>query len=123
MSQNALLFNYEYCSGCHSCEIACRNHLGLGLGKWGIKITEVKPFELEGGGMEWIYQPVPTQLCNLCADRLAAGEKPACVHNCLSFCIEYGTLEEMAQRAAEIGGRTSIFLPRKRARKPETSGI
>ena len=30
----ALLINYEYCSGCHSCEIACRNHLGIGLGKW-----------------------------------------------------------------------------------------
>lgn len=115
MSKRALLFNYEYCSGCHSCEIACRNHLGLGLGKWGIKVAEVKPFNLndDDNKMEWIYQPIPTQLCNLCADRLAKGEKPACVHNCLAFCIEYGTLEEMEQRAEEIGGRVSIFVPRK----------
>ena len=108
---NALLFNYQYCSGCNSCEIACRNHLGLGLGEWGIKLTEVKPFELADGKMEWIYQPVPTQLCDLCADRVAEGKKPACVHHCLSFCIEYGTVEEMAARAAELGERVSVFLP------------
>jgi len=114
---NALLFNYEYCSGCHSCEIACRNALGLGLGEWGIKVTEVKPFKVPGEApvgdpaTEWIYQPVPTKLCDLCAERVEAGKKPACVHNCLAFCIEYGTLEEMAKRAEEIGGRVSIFLP------------
>ncbi len=112
---NALLFNYEYCSGCHSCEIACRNHLGLGLGKWGIKVAEVKPFELPSGDgkIEWIYQPVPTQLCDLCVDRVEAGKSPACVHHCQAFCIEYGTLAEMVARAAEIGGRTSVFLPKK----------
>ena len=44
MSKKALLINYKYCSGCHSCEIACRNHLQCGLGKWGIKLTEIQPF-------------------------------------------------------------------------------
>lgn len=111
MSQNALLFNYEYCSGCHSCELACRNELGLGLGEWGIKLAEVKPFELDAGKMEWIYQPIPTRLCNLCADRVSEGKDPACVHHCLAFCIEYGTLDDMQKRAAEIGGRVSVFLP------------
>ncbi|HBT95151.1 MAG TPA: oxidoreductase, partial [Coriobacteriia bacterium] len=24
-----ILINYEYCTGCHSCEVACRNELGL----------------------------------------------------------------------------------------------
>lgn len=114
MAKNALLFNYEYCSGCHSCEIACRNHLGIGLGKWGIKVTEVEPFridERERDNMEWIFQPVPTRLCDGCEDLVAAGEKPACAHHCLSFCIEYGTMEEMAARAEELGGRVSVFLP------------
>lgn len=111
MTKKALLFNYEYCSGCHSCEIACRSHLGLDLGQWGIKVTEVKPFKTPDGKMEWIYQPVPTQLCDLCADRVEAGEKPACVHHCLSFCISYGTADEMAAKAQEIGGRVSMFLP------------
>ena len=115
MTTNALLFNYEYCSGCHSCEIACRNHLGLGLGAWGIKVEEVKPFPIpsDTSKVEWIYQPIPTQLCDLCAERIATGDSPACVHHCQAFCIEYGSLEDMAKRAAEIGGRTSIFLPNK----------
>ena len=108
---NALLINYQYCSGCHSCELACRNELGLGLDTWGIKLTEVRPFELEDGSFEWIYQPVPTKLCTLCADRVAAGKDPACVHHCLAFALEFGTLEEMTKRAAEIGSRVSIFLP------------
>lgn len=108
---NALLFNYQYCSGCHSCEIACRNELGLDLEQWGIKLTEVRPFQVAEKDYEWIYQPVPTKLCNLCAERVEAGKDPACVHNCLAFCIEYGTLEEMTKRAEEIGGRVSIFLP------------
>lgn len=110
MSKNALLFNYEYCSGCKSCEIACRSHLGLGLGEWGLKVAEVKPFKIEGG-MEWIYQPIPTRLCDMCADRLEVGQKPACEHHCLAFCIEHGTAEEMTARAEELGGRVSIFLP------------
>lgn len=112
MAQTALLFNYEYCSGCKSCEIACRNHLGLGLGEWGIKVTEIKPFGIsDGNEMEWIYQPIPTKLCDRCEDRVAEGKKPACVHTCLAFCIEYGTLEEMTERAAGLGSRTSVFLP------------
>lgn len=108
---NALLFNYEYCSGCSSCEIACRNHLGLDVGKWGIKVAEVKPFETgEANEIEWIYQPIPTKLCDMCEGRVAIGEKPACVHHCLAFCIEYGTVEEMAARAQEIGSRVSLFI-------------
>ena len=112
MAKTALLFNYEYCSGCKSCEIACRNHLRLGLGQWGMKVAEVKPFEVgDGNKMEWIYQPVPTKLCDGCEDRVAAGQKPACEHHCLAFCIEHGPIEDMAARAAELGGRVSVFLP------------
>lgn len=107
----ALLFNYEYCSGCKSCEIACKNHLGIGLGEWGIKVTEVKPFKFDDDKTEWIYQPIPTQLCDFCEDRVAEGKRPACVHNCLAFCIEFGTPEEMLKRAQELGSRVSVFLP------------
>jgi Fe-S-cluster-containing dehydrogenase component len=111
MSQNALLINYDYCTGCRSCELACRNALGLGLSAWGIKVAEVEPFEYEKKKWDWVYQPVPTKLCNLCKDRVAVGQSPACVHHCLAACMEFGTLEDMAKRAAEIGTRVSIFIP------------
>lgn len=109
--KNALLINYQYCSGCHSCEIACKNEHNFDLGEWGIKLAEVGPFELKDGTFEWIYQPVPTKLCDLCVDRVSEGKKPACVHHCLAFCIEYGALEEMTRRADGIGERVSVYLP------------
>ena len=110
MSKKALLINYKYCSGCHSCEIACRNHLQCGLGKWGIKLTEIQPFEAHPGDWNWDYVPVPTKLCDQCAERVEAGEKPACVKHCQSFCMEYGTPEERAKRAEELGDKTAIFM-------------
>lgn len=108
--RNALLVNYQYCSGCHSCEIACRNHLKCGNGKWGIKLTEVTPFEAEPDVWNWDYVPVPTKLCDQCAERVEQGEKPACVKHCQSFCMEFGSVEDMAARAEELGDKTALFI-------------
>ena len=40
MPQHALYIDFEFCSGCHSCEIACRNELELPLEEWGMKVLE-----------------------------------------------------------------------------------
>lgn len=111
MSQNGLLINYGWCTGCHSCEIACRNAKGIPSGKWGIKLTEVGPWKLNDKKLEWNHVPVPTSLCDLCCDRVAEGKKPACVHNCLAHCMEYGTLDELKERMTAIGEKVSLFLP------------
>lgn len=111
MSINALLIDYEYCTGCHSCEIACRNEHGIPLGKWGIKLTETDPWKIDDDTWEWNYIPVPTQLCDLCGDRVAAGKKPACVHHCLAACMEFGTLEELSAKIAAKGHKMTIFVP------------
>ena len=39
--KKAILIDYKYCTGCHTCEIACQKHLGLEPDKWGIKLTIV----------------------------------------------------------------------------------
>lgn len=31
-----LLVQYEFCTGCHTCEIACKKHHDLPEGQWGI---------------------------------------------------------------------------------------
>ncbi|EAT14661.1 4Fe-4S dicluster domain-containing protein [Desulfuromonas acetoxidans] len=111
MATNGLLINYQYCTGCHSCEVACKNALKLPRGKSGIKLLENGPWEVTPEKFEWDYIPVPTQLCNLCADRVEEGKKPSCVHHCLAQCIEYGSAEELAARAAELGEKTAIFFP------------
>ncbi|MEI3230547.1 MAG: 4Fe-4S dicluster domain-containing protein [Gordonibacter pamelaeae] len=53
-----------------------------------------------GNCFNWNKIPVPTDLCDLCADRVAAGRKPTCVHHCQAFCMEFGPLDELAQELA-----------------------
>lgn len=108
---NALYLNYEYCSGCHSCELACRNELGLDLGQWGIKVHEDGPYKNPDDEWHWNYYAVPTEMCNLCAPRVAKGELPACVQVCQGRCLHYGTIEECSKMLAESGGKGLVMLP------------
>ncbi|MCL1846525.1 MAG: oxidoreductase [Coriobacteriia bacterium] len=111
MSKQGLLIDYEYCSGCHSCEVACRKELGLSVGEWGIKIATIGPWQHDDESWEWNHIPIPTKLCDLCADRVAQGKKPACVHHCLAFCMEYGTVEELSKKMEEKGTKVFMVLP------------
>ncbi len=99
--QNGLLIDYEFCTDCHSCEVACQMHLGLPAGQWGIKTLEYGPIKDVDGKWEWTYIPMPTDLCDGCADRVKEGRLPMCVHHCQSGVMFYGTMEELAKKAAE----------------------
>ena len=76
-----LLVNYEICTGCHSCEVACKKHLDLKEGEFGIKLCELGPYEYEDAepyvGKErwdWAWIPVLTKKCDMCEDRVAVGK-------------------------------------------------
>ena len=94
---NALLINYEYCSGCHACEVACKVEHDLPDGQFGIKILQDGPRQLPSGKWEYNHLPMPTSLCDLCADRVAEGRLPKCVHHCQAGILEYGTVEELSK--------------------------
>ena len=111
MATYGLMIDNEYCTGCHSCEIACKNELGLPLGQWGIKILEFGPWQKPDKTWEFKYVPVPSTDCNLCADRVAVGGIPSCALHCLANVIEYGTLEELTVKMEEKGKMCSLFLP------------
>ncbi|UWG98957.1 oxidoreductase [Dehalobacter sp. DCM] len=111
MSGYGLMIDYEWCSGCQSCEVACKNEKGLPLGKWGIKVLELGPWEIEPKKYEWNYIPVPTSYCDLCADRVAKGEQPSCALHCLASVIEYGPVEELARKMAVKGKKVNMFVP------------
>ncbi|MBP2652764.1 MAG: putative oxidoreductase iron-sulfur subunit [Firmicutes bacterium] len=96
-----LLIDYEYCTNCHTCEVACKKELGLKPGEYGIKVLEDGPRQNPSGKWEWSYLPVPTSLCNLCEKRVAEGRKPTCVHHCQSGIMYYGPVEELAKKLAE----------------------
>ncbi len=41
MSRKGLLIDYEYCTGCHSCEVACKQEHGYPVGRGGIDLREI----------------------------------------------------------------------------------
>jgi len=62
MGKISLLFNEYLCSGCHTCEIACKQEHGLGVGPRVIRILEESPY----------FKPL---FCHHCDD-------PPCVKAC-----------------------------------------
>lgn len=97
-----ILVNYEYCTGCHSCEVACKKHLDLPEGEFGIKLTETGPYPYEGKkgkeAWEWTWLPILTKACDMCEDRVAKGKLPSCVQHCQAWCLYYGKVDELAKK-------------------------
>jgi len=84
---------------------------GLPVDRWGIKIQTIGPWEISKDVYQYDFVPVPTDQCNLCAERTAKGKKPLCVKHCQSLVMEYGTVEELT---AKIDGKTkfALFVPK-----------
>jgi Fe-S-cluster-containing dehydrogenase component len=92
MPKFGLLIDYEFCIGCRTCEIACKQEHNRPAEEWGIRVIEVEP-EVTGGKL--YYFPFPTDKCNLCGKRIAKGLEPACVKHCLARAILFGNIEEL----------------------------
>lgn len=96
MAKNGLLIEYDYCTGCHTCEVACQQEHDYPAGKLGIKVTEYI-LETLGEKPSIYYLPFPTDLCDLCTRRTAGGERPACVKHCQAACMKYGPIVDLAK--------------------------
>ncbi|HSW39724.1 MAG TPA: oxidoreductase, partial [Acidobacteriota bacterium] len=81
-----LLIDYDYCTGCRSCEVACMQEYNHPPGIRGIKVFEVEQ-RLRDGGMYLTYFPFPTESCILCPHLTGAGLPPACVKHCMAACM------------------------------------
>ncbi len=110
MERKGLMIHYEYCTGCHSCEVACKQEHNYPVGRGGIYLNEVIT-ELPDKTLRIDYLPFPTQHCNLCASRTTRGEQPACVKHCQAAVMYYGNLAELANRM-EQQPRSVLFVPR-----------
>jgi len=106
MARYGLLIDYEYCSGCHTCEVACQFEHNLPVGQWGIKISEVGPWKF-GDKWQYAYVPIPTEQCNLCGERVAAGKQPTCVQHCQAKVMKFGPVEELVK---EMEGKSHMVL-------------
>ena len=109
MSDHAMVINYAYCTGCHTCEVACRQEKGIPVKEWGVKLAEMGPAKL-AGSWEWDYVPIPSSLCDMCEERLSEGKRAACKHHCLAQCIEVVPIEEIPNALARAKGKTDLFL-------------
>ena len=106
-----LLINYEFCTGCHSCEVSCQMEHDCPVDRWGIKLQKIGPWQIEGDKYQDDFVPVPTDQCDLCAERAGKGKKPLCVKHCQSLVMEYGPVTELV---ANADGKTkyTIFVPK-----------
>lgn len=93
-----ILIDYGFCTGCHSCEVSCKQRFGLDSDRWGIKIHEHGPWKNEDGSWEYNFIPAPTETCDMCAERIAAGKKPLCQLHCQALVIEVGPLDELVKK-------------------------
>lgn len=110
MEKHALVIDYKYCTGCHSCEVACRKEKCLSVDEWGVQLAEQGPANL-GGKWMWNYVPIPSSLCDLCEERLSEGKKPACVHHCLADCMRVVQLSSISDVMSEMGDTVACFIP------------
>ena len=109
-----ILINYDFCTGCHSCEVACKKYLKLEKNEFGIKLAEVGPYQYSSKigtspkeEWEWTYLPVVTKACDLCVDRTNIGKMPMCIQHCQAWCMYYGEVEDLAKK---IDGKTRWAL-------------
>ena len=89
MAKQGLMIDYLLCTGCHSCEVACKLEKKLPTGQYGIKLNDgdADAWQIDEDTWEYKWIPVPTQLCDLCGERTQAGKPPSCVLHCCSHCL------------------------------------
>jgi Fe-S-cluster-containing dehydrogenase component len=105
-ARRGLLIDYEYCTGCYACQVACAQEYKWPAGMSGMKVIEVVQ-NLPKDRAYLAYLPFPTELCTLCASRTKKGLEPACVKHCMAACIKYGNVEELA---GEMGQKPRMVL-------------
>ena len=110
MAKNGLLIDYDFCTGCYACEVACQQEHGFPPEKLGIKVTEYILEGKEADKPAIFYLPFPTHLCDLCGKRTSKGEKPSCVKHCQAECMTYGPIEELARQMLKQP-KTVLYRP------------
>jgi len=101
-----LLIDYEYCTGCYTCQIACSQEHGWPAGMGGIKVMEIVQ-DMPKDKAYLSFLPFPTELCVLCNKRIKKGLDPACVQHCMAGCMKFGKLTDLAE---ELGKKSRMVL-------------
>lgn len=111
MAKKGLMIDYYLCTGCHSCEVSCKLEKNLPTGQYGIKLNDgdADAWQIDADTWEYKWIPVPTQLCDLCAERTESGKTPACVLQCCAHCMHYGNVSELAEMMDSLNRKAVLF--------------
>jgi len=105
-----LLIDYEYCTGCFTCQVACAQEYHRPEESVGIQVIERVQI-LPNGKPYLSFIPFPTENCSLCASRTMKGLEPACVKHCMAKCIKHGPIEDLAKEMTKKT-RMALWAPR-----------
>lgn len=108
--EHGLLIDYEYCTGCHTCQVACAQEYNWPAGMGGIRVTEIVQ-SLPKDKYYLTYLPFPTELCVLCAKRTRKNLKPACAQHCMASVITYGRVDKLAEQMTQKS-RMVLWVPK-----------
>lgn len=96
--KQVFVIDYEYCTGCHTCEIACQQEHGLEPDQFGIKISQIGPDQIDDRTWQYEFLPIPTDRCDKCAERQDEGKLPSCQQHCQAGCIYIGQLSDLESK-------------------------
>jgi Fe-S-cluster-containing dehydrogenase component len=101
-----LLIDYEYCTGCYACQVACAQEHNWPEGVVGIEVIKIIQ-KLPNSKASLSFVPFPTRLCSLCANRTIKGLLPVCVQHCMARCMKYGSIKDLVK---DISGKKRMVL-------------
>ena len=110
MTRKAMLIDYQWCTGCHTCEVACQMEYSFPPDQSGIVVNEVGPWKISDNNWQYDYIPHLSRQCTLCISRLEAGKKAACEQHCQAQCIKVGNLDDL-QRIAGERSTQALLIP------------
>ena len=110
MLRKGILINYDYCTGCHSCEVACRVEHGYRDDQGGIVVKQIGPWEYAPDRYQYSFMPVITEQCDQCLERIGQGKDPMCVHHCQAFVMKYGDVESLSESVVDSSKHVLYFL-------------
>jgi formate dehydrogenase iron-sulfur subunit len=82
--EGPVVYDRDKCIGCRYCMLACPFHIPR---------------------YEWNRKAPFMVKCDMCSDRLSAGEQPACVEACQEGALKYGDRETLIQEAHALIGQ------------------
>jgi Fe-S-cluster-containing dehydrogenase component len=109
MARNGLLIQQEWCTGCHACEVACKQEHTYPVGVCGVRVDEVIMNGSDKVSVD--FAPVITRYCDLCPARTKKGDEPACVKHCQARCMTYGKIAELVKDQEKQPG-SSLWAPK-----------